>query len=103
MPRPRPARRARRVPTLSDVSRRPRLSRPAVLAAVLIAAHATTSQAALRQWTGAGGVPDWSKPGNWTGGVPVDGDALLFGAFSLDLLHRTTRDDVSPLNLDLIA
>src|SRR4051812_41679616 len=49
-------------------------------------------------WTGAGATNVWSDGGNWSGGVPVDGDDLIFGAGA-----RTTLDDLPALTLGSIT
>ncbi|MEO5695101.1 MAG: hypothetical protein ABIQ72_18340, partial [Usitatibacter sp.] len=48
------------------------------LLAVAVTLLSTAAEAATRVWTGAAGI-EWSKPGNWQGGVvPVAGDRLVF-------------------------
>jgi autotransporter-associated beta strand protein len=46
-----------------------------------------STDAAVRNWTGAGGTDaGWSNSGNWSGGVlPVDGDDLVFNNVLLNL------------------
>jgi hypothetical protein len=48
------------------------------------------ASAATKQWTGA--VSDrWSASGNWTGGLPADGDALVFPAVAA---NQTNTNDL---------
>ncbi|HOX02740.1 MAG TPA: autotransporter-associated beta strand repeat-containing protein [Candidatus Paceibacterota bacterium] len=47
----------------------------ALLAAVLLNPIASADTVS---WTGAGGNDNWSTPGNWAGGAPEPGNAILF-------------------------
>ena len=50
------------------------------LAAILgLAVCGGHSWGATRTWSGAGGTDFWSDGGNWSGGVPVNGDEIVFG------------------------
>ncbi len=35
---------------------------------------------ATRIWTGGGATDLWSDPANWSGGVPIAGDDVIFGS-----------------------
>lgn len=51
------------------------------LAGVLLSSMppSNTVEAAFITWTGGGGTDLWSDPGNWSGGLPANGDDLAFG------------------------
>lgn len=61
---------------------RPRAHRLALAAAALVTGLLLApAQAKTVTWTGASKTgSDWSFSGNWNGGVPVNGDALVFAA-----------------------
>ena len=58
-------------------------------------AHALT----VREWSGKAQTPNWSNPGNWTGGaVPVNGDFIVFGPI-LPGLTTTLVNDMQGLSV----
>jgi subtilase-type serine protease len=57
-----------RAPTRSGARRAPPLA--LLSAAITLSCAAPAAQAVTSQWIG--GVGDWTSPGNWIGGVPID-------------------------------
>lgn len=63
------------------IGHRPTRVLAAAVAGLLIAVLlATPARASTVTWTGGGSDSLWSNPANWAGGVPVDGDSLVFPA-----------------------
>ncbi len=62
-------------------------------------AHALT----VREWSGKAQTPNWSNPGNWTGGaLPVNGDFIVFGPI-LPGLTTTLVNDMQGLSVARIT
>ena len=65
-----------------------------LVGSLMAAVVAAPSRAATDTWTGSGATANWNVAGNWTPGIPVNGDALLFDGSTS---KNTNNNDISNL------